>query len=285
MTLIAIVIALLLERGLSYSPQWRAHDLTGRWIDWLDGRLSLGTWSLALYVLVPVAVIGGLHELLMHEGGVLLALPLSLAVLLACMGPRDLREQIHAHEQALHQGDSLRAETILRELIFGPRRVEGNSQGRSAVAACFVQGHERWFAPLVWFFLLGPAGAVAYRVLAATASHLRHKGSADEALRLAEDLHGALAWPSARIAALLYALAGSADHAFAAWRACLAESAEGWTRNSWGLLARTGLAAMSHQPTAPPSLDDLEAALRLLGRSLRLFLAVLALFTVGGWID
>ncbi len=290
MNLIAIVLALLLEGLLSHSAAWRTHDLTGRWMQWLDGLLGVRSWSLALYLLLPVGAVAALDYWLGEQvGGALLQLPLSLLVLVSCIGPRDLREQIQAWREFKLRGAEAEAEARLASLLQGPRRQRGEGRGaggRSPVAACFVQGHERWAAILFWFFWLGPAGAVAYRVTGSVALHLRDKGYAEDSLRLADWLHGALAWPSARLSALCFALAGSADEAFAHWRGWRSVQKGGWTRDSWPLLAEIGLVAMRQDPEETRSeAECLDAALRLLQRSLMLLLAFLALLTIGGWMS
>ena len=287
MTLIAIVIALFLERVLSYSPQWRAHSLTDRWMRLVDKRIGPRSWSLALYVLVPVVLIATLqYSMAELPAGEVLILPLALIVLLACLGPRDLREEVRSYESAVMRGDNERAEALLRDLVSGPMRHAGQTTGRSPVAACFVQGHERWFAVLLWFFVLGLPGAVAYRMLASVACHLGQSGRDDPSLRLAEVLHGAMAWPSSRAAALLYALAGSADDAFSRWRQWAAQFSGEWERSAWPLLVQVGLAALLRDPEEGDidQTECLDRAVNLLERSMLILLALLALLTIGGWM-
>ncbi len=286
MTLITIVIAMILERVLSYSPRWRAHNLTGNWMGWVDARLMPRVWSLAIYLLVPLALLTALEALLRQQGaGDLLMLPLSLLVLLACLGPRDLNLDIQRYERAVREGRESEAEAIKLDLVSGPGRQPLSSEGRSMVAACFVQGHERWLAVLLWFFLLGLPGAMAYRMLSSIASHLRADGRNDELQRLAEALHGAMAWPSAHLSVLLYALAGSADHAWERWRLWWAEEPGPWVRHAWPLLAEVGLAALAQDAELPEKkFECLDRAMNLLNRSMLIFLAIVALLTIGGWI-
>lgn len=287
MTLIAIVIALFLERVLSYSPQWRAHSLTDRWIVMVDKRIGQRNWSLALYVLVPVLLVATLqYSIVELPAGEVLILPLALIVLIACLGPRDLREEVQSYEAAVTRGEHERAEALLADLVSGPMRHAGDSAGRSPVAACFVQGHERWFAVLLWFFVLGLPGAVAYRMLASVACHLGNAGRDDPSLRLAEQLHGIMAWPSSRAAALLYALAGSADDAFSRWREWGAQYSGDWVRSAWPLLVQVGLAALLREPEdgEADQSECLDRAVSLLERSMMMLLALLALLTIGGWM-
>lgn len=286
MTLIAILLALALERMLSYSPAWRAHDLTGRWMALIDSRLSPRPWSLALYLLPPwllvvVVVLIGAPA----AGGTVIALPLSVLLLLACLGPRDLGEEINSYLAARRDGREAQAEDLLRDLISGPCRADSSRVGRSPVAAAFVQGHERWLSVLLWFFVLGAPGAVGYRLAAAVACHLREVDAPMGLLKPAEKLHGLLAWPSARLAVLLYALAGSTEHALSSWRHWQHSYQGHWSQDPWPLLAHVGSASLATDPAELEGGDAcLVAALALVTRALLILLAVLALFTLGGWL-
>lgn len=277
---------MILERVLSYSPAWRAHNLTKRWMGLVDARLTPRVWSLAVYLLLPIALLVALESALLSQpGGELLRLPLSLLVLLACLGPRELGVEVARYERAMQEGRQEEAEAIKADLVAGPGRQVQSGHGRSMVAACFVQGHERWLAILLWFFLLGLPGAVAYRLLSSVSSYLRVSGREDELQRLSETLHGAMAWFSAHVAVLLYALAGSADHAWQRWQHWRQEGHSPWVRAAWPLLAEIGLAALAQDAGLPDSRQDcLDRAINLINRSVLMLLAVVALLTIGGWV-
>lgn len=288
MTLIAIILALLAERALSYSPYWRTHDLTGRWMRWVDMRCRLTTWSLALYLfplLLPIILmVAALSD---HLAGDLLLLPLSALVLLASLGPRDLGEELATYRRELERGHAAAAAELLQDLLAGPNRVRPDAAGRSPVKALFVQGHERWFAVLIWFFVLGPVGGAAYSIVAAIDAHLRRDQANAEIQALSNLLHGAMAWPSARLTGLIYALAGSADEALTELKARILPSDErSWTADAWPLLAEVGSASLRREfeDTQPSQLACMDAALGLIGRALILLLAIFALFTLGGWL-
>ena len=286
MTLIAILLALLLERALSYSPRWRAHDLTGRWMQLIDARVPPGRWSLGLYLAPPLLLLALVLLWWAPQAGNLVSLVLATILLLACLGPRDLGEEINAYLRARRESRQQDADAMLSHLLTGPCRAEASPIGRSAVAAAFVQGHERWLAVLLWFFVLGGLGAVAYRMVSAIACHLRETG-ADTTLTLrAEWCHGLLAWPTARITVLLYALAGSTEHAFSSWRRWQQGYQGGWSQDPWPLLANVGCASLGSDPDEVADDDSrLAAALALVTRSLMILLAVLAVFTLGGWLN
>ena len=103
-------------------------------------------------------------------------------------------------------------------------------------------------------------------------------------------VHAILAWLPARVTGLLYAMAGSTDDALAARREINADEQGHWVLRTWRQLAAMGVGALNVEdgdsgPMAPATLDDaLEAAMAVRFRALMLWLAVLALPTIGGWL-
>ncbi|TGQ49636.1 hypothetical protein, partial [Mesorhizobium sp. M4B.F.Ca.ET.211.01.1.1] len=76
----------------------------------------------------------------------------------------------------------------------------------------------RWFAVLFWFLLLGPAGALGYRLLALMAESPMRARVPVEPLALAQRLLGWIEWPVAQLMAFSMALVGNFDTAWKAWR-------------------------------------------------------------------
>ena len=89
--------------------------------------------------------------------------------------------------------------------------------GPSLVEAVFRNALRRWFGVLFWFLLLGPFGAVLYRlsVLAVERddTQLAHETAAGARAWLA-----LLEWPVAQLMTLGLALVGNFDSVMAAWR-------------------------------------------------------------------
>jgi AmpE protein len=151
----------------------------------------------------------------------------------------------------------------------------------------------RWFAVLFWFLLLGPVGAVAYRLLALLAvGPMRSLATLDGAVG-ARVVLGWLEWPVAQLMSLSMALVGNFDTAYKAWR-----QAHG---NQWatstvflGAVARASVSAELREEAHDYSdagmvpvwrrLPELRDAMSLVWRMLLLWMAALALLVIAGWV-
>lgn len=295
MTLIGIILALIAERLLSQLREWREAAWYAAYLDWLDRHakpawLWQSAWGLLLLIALPVAAVALVQALL--QGGVitLLGLLFGVLVLVFCLGPRDLAEEIHSYLDALAAGDAAESQRIAADLHKLPpgAQPEPGGESRALVQGVLLQGHERLLAVIFWFYVLGPLGAVLYRLSASLPGLLQQRPEAGDSLHeVALRLHAILAWVPARITAALYTLAGSTDDALQEWRAHLDAEGE-WPAFSWSLLARVGCGAMQMEDGADQvelSLEDaLVEALALVRRALLLGLGVLAAFTIGGWL-
>jgi AmpE protein len=151
----------------------------------------------------------------------------------------------------------------------------------------------RWFGVLFWFLLLGPVGALGYRLvqLAADASlSTARPASARDAAGVALAV---LEWPVAQLMTLALALVGNFDTVFAAWR----EARLGRPALDSGFLEAAARASVTAEiaddeawateglpADAPPALLELRDAMSLVWRMLMVWLAVLALFVLAGWV-
>lgn len=298
MTLLSIVLALILERLLSHLQHWREHALFARHVRWAHtqfgrSRLWNSSWIVVPLLLPTLLVVGGVQYLLADAVYGLLGFVFSLLLLLLCLGPRDLGEQVRTLIRARKSGDVETQDAICDDLRCTPARAVGVAEpdeSRSLLGAIFVQAHERMFAILLWFFVLGPLGAVAYRMAAALPRVLAETNSGERAVEIAARIHGILAWAPARITGVLYALAGSTDDAFIGRRAAKAHTEDHWVVRTWRQLAAMGLGALNVEegdsgPIVNATLDGaLEASMAVRFRALMLWLAVLALPTIGGWL-
>jgi membrane protein required for beta-lactamase induction len=271
MTLLAMLLALAAERALS--PQREA-------LPWpaLPAALRGAAWPWLIAIGIAL-IIGVLHGAL---GGGWLAMGFAALVLFFCLGPRDLVDDVQKLRAARTTGDAEAVTRLTRCMQIGP---SPDADHRSLLGALFIQSHERVLAPLLWFVALGPAGAVLYRLASRLPSRLDDPVGAASATTL----HAALAWPTQRVAALLFGLAGSLDDALIAWKRLRAEHLSGWRTQGWTLLAEAANAALDWEdggggPVVASSLDaTLAEVLRMQLRALLILLAVVALFTAGIW--
>lgn len=289
MTLIAIVAALLLERALGQIPGWGEPALQRHHFRFLQKLLPLEwlwhTWPAVLVsLLLPLAAVWWLQNNLESP---VLDLAFSAIALLLCLGPRDLADDVHKLLEARAAGHEEEANRLLHALQRGP---EPDPSHRTLIGALFIQSHERLFGVLLWFFALGPFGAVLYRLVSRLPRLLREDGDTPSA-RVADNLHGLLAWIPARLTALLFGFSGSLDDALTAWNQLRREPAHEWRGHTWAVLAETAAASVNSETEdgaeiAPATLDQaLQEVLRLQLRALLILLAFFAFFATGYWIS
>ncbi|MFA5941856.1 MAG: regulatory signaling modulator protein AmpE [Sinimarinibacterium sp.] len=285
MTLIGILLALVLERLLGHLPGW-GRPVVFLWLmRTLRVLLPEALWRSPLLPLAVVAVPAGLAWWAMGEiEGPIVVLGASALILLLCLGPRDLAEDVHELLRAREQNDEVRVGQLQRALQQGPNPGDGH---RSLVGALFIQSHEKLLGVLLWFFALGPAGAIAYRLASRLPRFLSETAPESAALKTADWLHAALAWAPARITALVYGLAGSLDDSLSTWRRLLRDPEHEWRTQTWAVLAEVPLASLGMEEAdgaavVPASLEAmLGEVLRMQWRALLILLAAFALFATG----
>ncbi len=288
MTLIGILLALGLERVLGQIPGWGRPVLFLGVLRSLQRIVPEVVWRsplLPLLVIVPPTVlVWWLRE---QIDSPIIELCASAAVLLLCLGPRDLAEDVHELIRAREQQDETRATQLARSLQRGPNPGETH---RSLIGALFIQSHEKLFGVLLWFFAAGPAGAVAYRLASRLPRLLAETAPGSAAQATSESVHTVLAWVPARVTAALYGLAGSLDDAMAAWRQFAVNPESRWRTQTWAVLAEVSSASLRSEEAdgaeiVPATLQAaLEEVLSMQWRALLILLAFFAFFATGGML-
>lgn len=290
MSFLAILISLLAERFLGSMEELRRFDAFADFSRWVRRHLPEhdlwdGAAGVVLVLAPPVAAVA-LVDSLLASLLLLLALIFAVVVLVYSLGPRDLEAEVEACADAMTRGDDESARWYAGDLLEREPPEEPADFTRSVVEAVFVQTNERILAVLLWFVLLGPTGAILYRLTVLLKDSTRGEESGFAAA--VERLHHILAWPAARVAALGYALSGSFVGGIEHWR----DRAARWDDHNDEILVTVGMGAL-HLPASAEAADEksplrsgpepVRDALGLVRRAVLIWLTVLALMTLAGW--
>jgi membrane protein required for beta-lactamase induction len=303
MGLIVIVVSLILERALGHLQHLRR-------LDWFPGYREVlfsrapGSWTFgiggAILVLAPVVLAALFLQWLLDDllwGG--LELLFSIAVVTYCLGPEAFNQQVDAYLEAREAGEYGKAGRIAEKLAGGPVSDDIHRQAKQVTTAVLYEGNVRIFAVVFWFLLLGPAGALLYRMAAAYArdTDRRLDVSALETPAFesgaAGRVHAVLDWLPARLLSLTFFLTGSFDDAWRGWRRAW-QAEQDLTDSSRSIVVSTGCGAMRHEvddtsaEAASYETYDLQwvrTARALIWRSLVVWLVIIALLTLAGRIN
>ena len=294
MKLLALALGLLLEHFATQVLHLR--EL--RWFDaYYDFGLAqtrkLGTWfvypALLLILLIPTLPVFLVSWSL--QGSQILwdlaYLSFAVGVVFLCLGPRDLGSEVDEYCAALDGGDTEAAQRALLEMseTQHPRF----SEIEVVEDAIFVQANNRIFGVVFWFIVLGPVGAWFFRVSdllrrRATFESARNDNVDDHVSAAIEAIYGLLKWVPTRLAMLGYALSGSFDDALNAWRNYARPQQMPIDRRNDQIVAQVGKAAMTGFLDQPSnSSAAAKNSMRLVTRTLFIWVTVIALMTIFGW--
>lgn len=283
--LLVVLLALALLHAWPRLAQRREDGLFQYWVRQLAETRGYARAALAVLPAVLVCLL--LWLLLGHlTMAPWLQALFALAVLVYCLGPREFRTDV----EAIVTAPDLSARVAAAQRLSTDGEVVGwgaRALGRAVVYAAL----RRRFAVLLWFFALGPAGALAYRLVQQLAR--------DPALQRSDDaeapryLANAADWLPAQALTFTLALVGHWEAVIAAWQLWRAHAAP----TSWYAEGPSFLGAAA-QADISRDLDEVEAddmdqhapmaeLLRLrstLSRALLAWLSVVALIVIGSWL-
>lgn len=249
MSVIAVLLALLLEQ---ISPMRRHASipmLLRAWVDWIAEVADAGTRWHALYVLVvavvlPALAVCALEWLLrvyMGTYALLVLLPLHVAVLYVVLGFRQFSQPFRAVQQALVAGDLPKARAAMRQWRVSDCAQDAQGLIESSHRYALADAHHHVFGVLFMYAAgafagLGLLGAVLYKLMAVAFQQYQPQRSgalvepeysgADTLLHVtspALQRAAGAAWRTldffpSRCSAMGFALLGDFESAVAQWR-------------------------------------------------------------------
>ena len=286
-TLVAVIVTLLLGHFLKPLVAVRHHEGFVGWLGLLGREGSaFRDLALAIGVGVPLAALGLLQWWLADLAYGLPAVLLGIVVLFYAWGPRDLDLDV----EAVIDAEGLEARHAAARPLF-PQRDEVVIEGGALVEAVFRCALWRWFGPLFWFLLLGPVGALGYRLVALSAQGEARRRLPEAQGRVAGTVLGLLDWPVAQLMTLTLALAANFDAVIGAWRRWHADGVrlglghlEAAARASVAVELAEENACADDGPAQAPALLELRDAMSLVWRVLVIWMGALALFVVAGFV-
>ena len=279
MALISIILSLMLDHNFRHwhhfrDISWfeRYSSTLSRFIKTDNGWLKLIA-VLAAPVLVLVVLQFALFDILWDIPFLLLSFP----VLFYCLGPDCLISDIEAYLDARSLGDDDEALHYASVITGRSASTSPDQQITDVTRAILSTTNERVFGVLFWFVLLGPLGAVLYRFT----TNISKQGDDTTMQDAAILLQSGMAWAPARLLSIGYALTGHFDGAIHAYRARPHE--DNIALSNYDVLISTGLGALRDQESSD-EISCIRSARSLVTRSILIWIAVLALLTLGGWL-
>lgn len=215
---------------------------------------------------------------------------LSITVLYLTIGARSLAEHARTVENELVSGNLERARANVALIVSrNTQDMEFVDVARAAIESVLENGNDAIFGAIFWFLLLGPVGAVIYRLANTLDAMWGYKSKKYihfgwAAARL-DDLLNLL---PARITALTYALVGNFSSAIKCWRT----QAKSWYSPNAGPVMSAGAGALEvslggaatyhgqlkQRPKlgvgSAPSATDIGRAVRLVEQGIKLWITV-----------
>ena len=244
--LVIIILALALDRWL---PERGGFLIWSWYSDWAEsieqrfngGLRAHGTFAVMLAI-APILLAIFLATLILGQIAAVLVILFSISVLYLCIDLYRLGQIAQNVAVALENHEVAEAATHLKELT-GKATVETSEAGvaQATVEAVLKQANSLVVAPIFWFLLLGPLGAMLQRLAAVLDRLWGHRTARfSEFGWAAARLDDLLSWIPARITALSYAVMGSFEDALHCWR----RQAGMWSDISSGPLLASGLGAL-----------------------------------------
>jgi AmpE protein len=281
MALISIILGLVFDRLFRH-----LHDL--RDLSWFEYyvrriarafRFAYGPLQLVLILFVPVALVASIQYLLY---GIVFSLPylvFGILVFAYCLGPACLSSELEIYIDARRMGDEDEAMHYAGALTDRAASTSPDQQTSDVTRAILHAACERIFSVIFWFVLLGPVGALLYRLVTNTS---KQEDINDSLLYTAMLIQALMTWVPARMLALGYALTGHFEGALQAYRNRPYEPDIGLENDD--VLINTGVGALRDFESTD-ELSSILAARNLVMRAIMVWIAVLAVMTLGGWLS
>ncbi len=271
MTFIITLVALVAERFFHWGQlrHWRWFMKFQRWLSMTKVNQWPSALSLTICILPALLLVGLVNGILGSFLFGILKLIFGIFILMYCLGPKNFWVQAYSCMAELNNDDTQSAlEKIDAAFQIGTPE---NSQAfhRALVNAFFLASYQRVFGVVFWFVVLGPVGAVLYRLLTLLCVD-SPLGLNQKALKWLSILD----WVPVRLFTFMFALAGHFTCVFQCWKSLVFTG----IKMNDTLLLNCGIAALAltENKLIPETGEAEKEALGLLDRVYVIALVILA---------
>jgi membrane protein required for beta-lactamase induction len=214
MALICILFGIIFERVSDTLENLRNFDWYDRYSQWLLSTLPLNAGeqpkTSLLLMLLPLLLATGILQF-WFAGSLLglIELLFGIVVFAYSLGPLDINRQVDRYLAARENGDEAGARHEASLIMQQEAPDDPDQQTLGVMRAVLYESNDRFFAVIFWFVLLGPLGALLYRLT----SHTMRTTQQPMLAMAASHLQAILAWAPAHLVAIGYALTGDYEGA------------------------------------------------------------------------
>jgi len=301
MTFISLVAALLLEQWRPLRTGNPLYVAFARYVNHIAKNFDSGqyrdgviSWLLAV---VPVAICTVMIYWVLIRTSVVLALLWNIFALYLALGFRQFSHFYTDIMVALRNNDLTRARAVLS--AWRDESAQEFSAGeiaRVAIELGLIRSQRHVFGVMMWFVVLGPVGAIGYRLAALLNDRwgTGRDGEAGAFGLFATRAYQVIDWIPVRLTAVGFAVAGDFMGSVECWR----EQAASWRSRSQGIILASAAGALGvklggvlHEESGivyrpqfgdgdEADVDYMHAAVGLIWRALVLWLFLILLVTI-----
>jgi len=304
MSFFSLIAMLLLEHFRPLDQRIQIYVYFARYGNFLErhfnaGRYRYGVLAWGLAILPPVLALGIIYFFLVRAN-FLLAMLFNIGVLYLTLGCSQFTQSAGKVAQALRADDLAGARAIVGDWEgHSVAEFKANALTRVALEKLLLCAHRQFFGVFFWFVLLGPAGALLYRlaqILSQKWGALDHHEYGRFGL-FPDSAFMVLDWLPLRLTAASFAVIGNFEDAIRCWQ----EQALHWGNKAQGIILASGAGALGVRLGQPLEVDGelkyrpelglgdeadadyLDSAVSLIWRAIAVWLGLLLLLTIARW--
>lgn len=275
---ISIILSVAIELVLKPLETWRNFDWFSQFTDWVSHQTESTSFRdgpvVVLAIVAPVLLAVWLVAAMLGGVAAIFEFAFGVAVLSMSLGPSDPIRQTQDYIKALQDENEeetkLHAAKILgREVTEEPAVVAERVKEMLFIKVC-----SSILGVFFWFIVLGPVGAVLFRL--SCLLQRRYEGTQSGLAHAILDLYQVLMWIPARLTVLCFAMVGS----FVDTMHSLRKVSDLWQRDSDGLLFEAGLGALHVHDCSAGKEVDIESLVECLSLAKRAVLACITFFAI-----